>query len=103
MGLRFYKSAIKVERGPRVFLVDIAADRVSVVYRQKSPLLKESFPFRHAIAEKRFDSAPVSARAGNSVRATDEIRHVLPRTVNRCSVQFVVHQHRCHALVSWNA
>src|SRR6266576_2120335 len=65
--LGLYERGVEIERGPRVFLINVTANRVGVVDRQKSPLLKETFSFGKAVGKEQFDLAPLAVGAGNAM------------------------------------
>src|ERR1051325_11734828 len=56
---RLDEAAIKIERDPRIFSINIAADNVSVIDRQETMLFEEPLTLDYAIGKQRPDFAPV--------------------------------------------
>ena len=73
--------------------VDIAANRVGMVDRKKTPFLEKTRTLSNAVREEELDFTPVAARARNSMGPTDHTRRVFPWTVDSRCVQFAIHQH----------
>ena len=99
MFLGFYKAGIEIKRHPGILLINVAANGVGMVDRQKTPFLEEARAFGQPIGKEQLHLAPVTVRSGDAVRAADDVGHMFPRAVDRGDVQFVVHEHRRHALV----
>src|SRR6266850_2741960 len=71
-GFGFDEPGVKVERYPGIFFVDVAADNVGVVDRQKAVFLMKSRSFGHAIRKQRADLAPIAA-AGDPAGAIQRV------------------------------
>src|SRR6266508_3819802 len=48
----FYKAGIQIERDPGILFINVAANGVGVVDREKAPFLKEARALRHAIGKQ---------------------------------------------------
>src|SRR5918999_2871151 len=97
------EAGVKVESHPRIPFINVAANCVSMVHRQKAPFLKEPRALGHAVSKQRFDFAPITVGTGNSMRSTNDIGHVFAWAVDRGGVQFIVDEHGCHSFVRRNS
>src|SRR4030095_15236556 len=97
----FDKGGVKVECDPGIFFVNIAANRISVIDGQKTPLLEKTLSLSHTVGEEQLHFAPIAVRPRDAVRPADHVGHIFPRAVDGCHIQFTVHQHRCQAFVRW--
>src|SRR5438093_13531382 len=51
----FYESVVQVEGGPRMLPIDVAADDIGMVNREKSVLLKKSRSLSHEVVHEQRD------------------------------------------------
>src|SRR5207248_3581654 len=59
----FYESVVQVEGGPRMLPIDVAADDIGMVDREKSVFLEKTRSLGHAVGKERLDDVPISAAA----------------------------------------
>src|SRR5262245_28577360 len=74
-----------------------------MVHWKETPLLEEARALDPPVGKELLYFTPISFRSRNAVRPANNVGHVFPRAVDRRGIQFMIHQHRSHAFVRWNA
>src|ERR1044072_1343089 len=87
----FDKAAVKVERGPGIFSIDIAADDVGMIDGEKAVLFVEARAFGHAVRKERADLAPI-VFADDAARAIQRVCLKHERTGDVSDIQFLIDQ-----------
>src|ERR1044071_8080936 len=100
--LGFDKAAVKIERNPGIFAVDIAADDVSMIDGKKAVLLVKARALGHSIRKQRADLTPVIF-ADYAARAIQSVRLEHERTGDVGDIQFLIDQSRYETFVRRNA
>src|SRR5436190_18989083 len=60
---RFYESVVQVKGDPRMLPIDVTADDIGMVNKEKSVFLKKTRSLGHAVGKERLNVVPISTAA----------------------------------------